>query len=89
MRSTLLENPEVQYLVHKSPPILRIMSQINPVHGPPTDFRLFIIQKTAFILLANTLPSRADEQSVACNCKYVRYCHCTVLQDVCQYGSKV
>ena len=54
----------IQYLVHKSPLLLRILSQINPVHGPPPDFLRFIIRKTAFILLANTLSSRADEQSM-------------------------
>jgi hypothetical protein len=54
----------IQCLVHKSPPLLRIVSQINRVHGPPTDFGRFIIRKIALILLANTLSTRADEQSM-------------------------
>jgi hypothetical protein len=29
------ENPQAQYRVHNSPPLLPILSQINPVHQHP------------------------------------------------------
>jgi hypothetical protein len=47
---SILRNPKIHYRVHKSPPLVRILSQIDPVHTIPSYLRPILILSTHLCL---------------------------------------
>jgi hypothetical protein len=63
----ILRNPKVHYRVHKSPPLVPILSQISPVHTIPSYLRSILILWRIDPLLCKDLKSKQWVHSFLCN----------------------
>jgi hypothetical protein len=69
----LLQNPKVHYLVHKSPPLVPILSHINSVHTLPT-----CLLRSILILsfhLRRGLPSGLIQEEIKSRLNYGNACY--------------
>jgi hypothetical protein len=58
----ILWNPKVQQHVHKSPPLVPILSQINPLHTIPSYLRSILISSTHLHLGEETEQKKKVEE---------------------------
>jgi hypothetical protein len=65
--SSILWNPKFHYHVHKSPPLIPILSQINPIHTIPSYLRSILILSTQLRL---GLPSGLFPSGIPTNILY-------------------
>jgi hypothetical protein len=68
--SSILWNPKVHCHVHKSPPLVSILSQIDPVHTTPSNLRYIFILSTHLCL---GLPSVLFPSGFPTNIPYMHF----------------
>ena len=65
----ILWNPKVHYCIHKSPPPVPILGQVNPVHIPhPNSWRSILISsQLCLVLPSGFIPSCFPHQNPVCS----------------------
>jgi hypothetical protein len=79
--SSILWNPKVHYRVHKSPPQVPILSQIDPVHTTPFSLSSTLILSTHLLCLG--LPSGLFPSGFPSNITYALLTHSCYMSCPC------
>jgi hypothetical protein len=73
---SILCNPKVQYRIHKSPPLVPILSQISPPHHISLRSNLILSSHLQAFLLVSFLPAFAPKSYIQSSSPHACYVNC-------------